>query len=492
MAPYFGQVWLVRLLLQRGLAAVYLVAFLSVLRQFPALLGERGLLPVPDYLRAVRFRDAPSLFHWGYTDRRLRALGWTGIGLAALALSGVAERGPVWVPVTVWLVLWCLYLSVVNAGQLFYGFGWESMLLEAGFFAAFLGPSRMAAPLIPVLILRWMLVRTELGAGLIKLRHDPCWRDLTCLYYHYETQPLPNPLSRAFHRFPRRVHRLSVLFSHLVQVGLPFGLFLPQPVAGFCGAGIILQQLLLIVSGNYAWLNWLTVVLGFTAFNDGQIHAVLRIAVPAATPAPLAMTVCLAALAIFTLVASVEPVRNLLSPRQAMNRTYNPLHLVGSYGAFGSVNQIRYEIILEATEETVLSDRTVWREYGFRGKPGDPKRRPPQVAPYHLRLDWMLWFLPFSVRVGSGGLAVPGHELWFLRLARRLLEADRPTLRLLRSVPFADRRPAYVRALFYRYRYTTPEEQRRTGAWWSRQLVGVYLPPLSLRSFADRERAAPR
>src|SRR5687768_18559289 len=88
---------------------------------------------------------------------------------------------------------------------------------------------------IVILILRWMLFRVELGAGLIKLRHDRCWRDLTCLYYHYETQPLPNPLSRIFHRFPKPLHRLSVAFSHFVQVIVPFGVFAPQPIASIAG-----------------------------------------------------------------------------------------------------------------------------------------------------------------------------------------------------------------------------------------------------------------
>src|SRR5205085_10622833 len=147
--------------------------------------------------------------------------------LSPVALTGLSEAGPAWISITTWLVLWFLYLSIMNVGQDFYGFGWESMLVEAGFFAAFLGPSHIKAPLIPVLILRWMLFRTEIGAGLIKLRHDQCWRDLTCLFYHYETQPLPNPISRFFHYLPKFMHRFAVLFSHFVQLIAPLGLFAP-------------------------------------------------------------------------------------------------------------------------------------------------------------------------------------------------------------------------------------------------------------------------
>src|SRR3569833_2180345 len=268
---YFGDVTIIRMLVQRGKAAINLVGFLVVLRQFKPLLGDRGLLPVPEYLRGVRFLNAPGLFAWKYSDRLLDAVGWTGTILSVCVLAGVTERGPIWLSVGEWLVLWLLYLSIMNAGNRFYGFGWESMLIEAGFFTAFLGPRWVAPSVLPILILRWMLFRTELGAGLIKLRHDKCWRDMTCMYYHYETQPLPNPLSWYFHRLPKPMHRFSAAFSHFVQVVVPFGFFAPQPVSAICGAVCILQQLILIVSGNYSWLNWLTVVLGLTALSDASL-----------------------------------------------------------------------------------------------------------------------------------------------------------------------------------------------------------------------------
>src|SRR5437867_1205168 len=268
MESYFGDVWLVRFLIQRGLAALYLIAFIVVLQQFKPLLGERGLLPVPLFLKHRSVRETPSLFMWRYSDRLLNAVAWTGLILSAVALSGVSEHAPIWLSVATWLILWVLYLSIVNVGQTFYAFGWESMLLEAGFFASFMGPSRTAPSLVPILILRWVLFRTELGAGLIKLRHDRCWRALTCLFYPYETQPLPNPLSWYFHRLPKFMHRSSVLFSHLVQVIVPFGLFAPQPFASIAGGLGIFHQLWLIISGNYSWLNWLTVVLGVSGFSD--------------------------------------------------------------------------------------------------------------------------------------------------------------------------------------------------------------------------------
>lgn len=486
MQPYFGDVWLTRLLVQRGMAALYLIAFLSVLQQFKSLLGEGGLLPVPDFVRHVRFRQAPSIFCWRYSDGLLTAVAWTGIALSLLALSGLSERGPIWLSLATWLILWSLYLSIVNVGQTFYAFGWESMLLEAGFFTAFLLPSGFEASLIPVLVLRWMLFRTELGAGLIKLRHDRCWRELTCLFYHYETQPLPNPLSWYFHRLPHFMHKFSVLFSHFVQVLVPFLLFAPQPIASIAGGLIIFHQLWLIISGNYSWLNWMTVVLGVTAFSDSILKTVMPLTIAYTVSRPLWINALLYLLGAATVLLSIKPVLNLFSRNQLMNYSYNRIHLVNTYGAFGSVSKERYEVVIEGTADFVITPQTEWREYEFKAKPGDPTRCPPQIAPYHLRLDWLMWFLQFSVMHTSQGIYTPGYEVWFMKLIQKLLENDRATFKLLRDNPFRDAPPKSVRALFYLYRYTDWCDHRQTGAWWTRDLIDIYLPPVSLADLRRR------
>ncbi len=484
MTWYFGDVAFVRLLVQRGMAAIYVVAFLVVLQQFKPLLGERGLLPVPEY--PAGFRTAPGLFAWRYSDRLLDAVGWTGLAISACALLGLTEAGPVWLSIwlspAAWLVLWFLYLSIVNAGNRFYGFGWESMLLETGFFTAFLGPARIRPSILPLLILRWMLFRTEVGAGLIKLRHDPCWRDLTCLYYHYETQPLPNPLSWHFHRISRPMHRFSALFSHFVQVVVPFALFAPQPFAAIAGGLIIFHQLVLIVSGNYSWLNWLTVVLGFSAFSDRTLGFATHTAL---APRPQPFEMLLYAIAAAAVLFSIQPALNLFSRHQAMNRSYNRFHLVNAYGAFGQVGRARYELVLEGTADRVVTPAAEWREYGFKAKPGDPMRRPPQIAPWHLRLDWLIWFIPFSIGITSHGIQVRGYDTWFVRFIEKLLSGDRAILKLMGTNPFPDQPPQFVRALLYHYRYTDPQEKRDTGAWWVRRELGVYLPPVSLEELRE-------
>ena len=199
----------------------------------------------------------------------------TGAVLAAATVLGVTDLLPLPFAMLIWLVLWVLYLSIVNVGQRWYSFGWESLLLEAGFIAVFLGNSSVAPPLPVLIALRWLLFRLEFGAGLIKLRGDACWRDLTCLYYHHETQPMPGPFSWYFHRLPRPLHRVEVAANHVTQLVVPFGLFLPQPVAGTCAAIMIITQLWLVISGNFAWLNWLTIVLALPVLPDAVWQTLL-------------------------------------------------------------------------------------------------------------------------------------------------------------------------------------------------------------------------
>jgi Lipase maturation factor len=428
---------------------------------------------VPRFLAAVPFARAPSLFHLHYSDRFLSLVAWSGAGLAVAALAGLPEQGPAWLSVTVWLAMWGLYLSVVNVGQTFYGFGWETLLLEAGFLAIFLGPAGTAPPTLVLWLYRWLLFRVEFGAGLIKLRGDRCWRDLTCLDYHHETQPLPGPLSRFFHHLPRPLHRAEVLANHATQLVVPFGLFAPQPVAGIAAMAIVVTQAWLLVSGNFSWLNLITIVLAAAALDQRLLAAVLPVDPPAAlTDPPGWLQAAVVALAVMVVVLSVRPARNLLGRRQLMNASFDPLRLVNAYGAFGAITRVRREIVLEGTDDPAPGPATAWREYPFKAKPGDPRRRPRQVAPYHLRLDWLLWFAAMS--------PPPAHP-WMASLVTRLLEHDPATRRLLgRPDPFPDRPPALVRARLYRYRFTTPAERRQTGAWWSRELVGEYLPPLRL------------
>jgi hypothetical protein len=468
---YASSSWLARLVLERSVALIYFVAFVVGANQGRALMGERGILPAPAYLRRVGFWEAPSLFHFHFSDRALLTVCWSGAALSAALFAGVPEAGPEAGLVAAWLVVWALYLSVLNIGQIWYSFGWESLLVETGFLVAFLGPDREAPPVLTLWLLRWLLFRLELGAGLIKMRGDPCWRDLTCLYYHHETQPMPGPLSWFFHHLPRWAHRVEVAANHVAQLVLPWALFAPEPASGAAATAMAVTQCWLVLSGNFSWLNFLTVTLALGAFDSTWLHPLFPVPAPPLSAPSTAFEAVTIALSVAVAALSWWPVRNLVSKRQRMNAPFNPFHLVNTYGAFGSVTRWRYEVVVEGTLDAVPGEAAEWREYEFKGKPGDPRRVPRQFAPYHLRLDWLMWFAALS----------PGYATtWFGPFVAKLLEADRRVLKLLRRDPFSGQRPRYVRAVLYRYRFSTWRQLFKEHAWWERAPAGLYLPPVGL------------
>lgn len=472
-----------RQVLQRGVAALFLIAFLSSFNQFPALLGARGLLPVSDYLEGFSAMRRPTLFRWRYSDRLLRAVCLAGMAISALLVAGLPQLGPPWLPLVAFLALWLLYMSIVNVGQTFYGFGWEMLLLEAGFTVAFLGSDQTDPPRTILILVAWLVFRLEFGAGMIKIRGGREWRDLTALYYHHETQPMPGPLSRQAHLLPRPFHRLEVLGNHFAQLVVPFFLFAPQPVASAAAGIIIFTQLWLVASGNFAWLNWIAIVLAFAAVSDPVAHSVLPFlplewheGSAGGRETPVWWLAITLAATLLLVVLSYWPVRNLFSKRQLMNASFNRWQLVNTYGAFGTVTKQRIEIVVEGTLDEDPDESADWREYGFKGKPGDVRRLPRQWAPYHLRLDWLMWFLPLRTV----------HEEWFYAFLAKLLEADRQVLRLLRHDPFDGGRPRWVRARNYLYRFATRAEFRDTGERWVRTPLYEAIPPLSLRRTPGR------
>jgi hypothetical protein len=464
--------WLSRLILERGIAVIYVFAFVAAARQFRALIGDEGLLPVRRYVARQPFKRSPSIFHAYYSDRFFAAVAWSGAVLSTALAAGLADVLPLWASVLLWLLLWILYLSIVNVGQTWYAFGWESLMLEMGLLATLLGNNHVAPPVLAMWLARLLLFRLEFGAGLIKLRGDSCWRDLTCLFYHHETQPMPGPLSWFFHHIPKPLHRVEVAGNHVSQLIVPFGLFAPQPVASIAGAIVVITQLWLVASGNFAWLNWLTILLGCSVIDTSSLSAVITVPrQPALVDPPLWFAVLVIAFSVLTLILSYWPVRNMISRRQRMNMSFNPFHVVNTYGAFGSIGRVRREVVIEGTDEAVVTQGTVWKEYEFKGKPGGVRRLPRQWAPYHLRLDWLMWFAAISPQYAYS---------WFRPFILRLLRNDRPTLRLLRHNPFPDAPPRYVRAQLYRYRFTTAAELRRDHAWWHRTLEAAYLRPTAL------------
>ena len=480
--------WLVRAALLRGLGLIYASAFLILVRQGRALIGAHGILPAARYLqdvsavlhsRANGFWRLPSLFWLSSSDAYLSVCAWLGL-LGALAMLAGFSNAPLLA------LLWALYLSFTHVGQIFYGYGWDSLLCEAGFLAIFLAPGWRPRALdassppaqVVIVLFRWLAFRIMFGAGLIKLRGDECWTNLTCLAYHYETQPNPGPLSPLFHAAPLWFHEFGTLFNHLVELVAPFGVFGPRPVRLIAGSLIIAFQSTLIISGNLSFLNWLTLVIALSCFDDQALLRILPVKWRRSAQARLssladsavsrgrrAVTV---ALALVIGALSLNPIGNLLSPRQAMNASFDPFGLVNTYGAFGSVSRERYEVIVEGTRSASIDEHSQWKEYELPCKPGRVDRRPCWVTPYHYRLDWQLWFVPLS----------PDYQRrWFLSLTHRLLQGDAAVVSLFAENPFPERPPRFIRATFYRYRFAP----RGSPDTWQRSPAGQYLAPVSLR-----------
>jgi hypothetical protein len=479
-APYV----FTRFAMLRLLGLVYAVAFLILVRQQDPLIGHDGILPADRFLDRVHAAAGsvgsaavalPTLFWLDASDATRHAAAWAGLALAVAVVLGVTNA-------LVQLALWALYLSFVQVGQLFYGYGWETQLCETGFLAIFLcpvrtlGPFPAPPPVAVIWLFRWLIARIMLGAGLIKLRGDPCWRDLTCLVYHYETQPVPNPLSWWLHARPRWFHVAGAAFNHVVELGAPFLLLAGRAGRRIAGTLFVVFQATLILSGNLSFLNWLTIVPALACLDDGIFRRLMPSGVRRRVEARLAGTApsraqraAAVALAVLVAALSVNPVANLLSRRQAMNRSFDPLHLVNTYGAFGTVGRERDEIVLEGTSDPHPGPDTVWRAYEFPCKPGDPARRPCIVSPYHYRLDWQLWFAAMSTI---------GREPWLVRLVWKLLRGDADVKPLLAYDPFPDAPPRFVRAQLWRYRFTRPGDG--DPDWWHRTWTREYMRPVSL------------
>jgi hypothetical protein len=481
--------WLTRFMILRLIGCVYAVAFLAAARQVVPLIGSDGLLPLGLFMGRVAgqlgsgfdgFLRLPSIFWLAHSDGFLAGTAWFGFGLSCVVACGYANA-------VMMAALWALYMSFVHAGQDWYGYGWEIQLLETGFLAIFLCPlldgrpfPKRPPPVAVIWLFRWLTFRIMLGAGLIKMRGDSCWRDLTALYYHFETQPIPNGLSRWFHFLPRGALRGGVVFNHVAELVAPWFVFWPRWGRRVAGVVIVAFQFMLILGGNLSFLNWLTIVPALACFDDGVWRRVLprwltrraERAEETAQPTLAAQYTSWAVAAIVALL-SIQPVVNMISPGQIMNTSFESLDLVNTYGAFGSVGRERYNVVFEGTDAAEPDAKAVWRAYPYKGLPVALDRRPPQIAPYQPRLDWQMWF---------AAMATPDQYPWTLNLVWKLLHNDAGAVGLFAANPFPDKPPRYVRAVLYKYSFAPPGN--KDGRWWNREELGLWLPPLS----ADDER----
>jgi hypothetical protein len=472
-----------RFILLRWLGLVYAVAFLVAAQQLIPLIGSDGLLPVDLFLPRVHdalgsdwagFLRLPSVFWLNHSDTALLVVSWTGFGLACLVMAGFGNS-------IIFTVLWFLYLSINHVGQDWYGYGWESQLCETGFLAIFLAPwidprpfPKTATPVSVIWLFRWLLFRLLVGAALIKLRGDPCWRDLTALYYYFETQPCPNALSRWFHFLPKPVLQFGVIFNFLAELVAPWFIFWPRLARHIAGTVIALFFGALIISGNLSFLDWLTLVPVIACFDDSFwikfIPRRWRDRVPSA-PSRLEIPKLVVSIILVSGIGylSIPVVLNLVSERQIMNTSFDPLQLVNTYGAFGSIGREQYVVVFEGTDAELPYNDADWKEYPYRGIPVDLKQMPPIVAPYQLHFDWQMWF---------ASMASPNEYPWTIHLVWKLLHNDPLALQLFAGNPFPDHPPRYIRAAWYRYRFAKPGNPE--GRWWEREKLGDWFPVISL------------
>jgi hypothetical protein len=476
--------WLTRFVILRLLGSLYAIAFLVAINQMLPLIGSHGLTPTGMYLQhvsqvlgsdAAGFWRLPSIFWIGHSDQMLITVAWIGFVVACIAAAGYANA------ITMFL-LWFFYMSIVHAGQEWYGYGWEIQLTETGFLAIFLCPlldlrpfPRHAPPMPIIVLFRWLIFRLMLGAGLIKIRGDEIWRNATALYYYFETQPIPGPLSRWFHFLPHTLLKLGVWFNWLAELVAPLFVFWPKIARHVAGVVIVLFQLNLVVSGNLSFLNWLTIVPALACFDDGFWRRLLpkrlvrkaEAAAENAEPSKPMLTTAWIITAVIV-VLSIRPAFNMLSPGQIMNTSFDPFDLVNTYGAFGTVGQERLNVVFEGTLDADSTNKAHWTPYIYKGLPVLLDKRPPQIAPYQLRLDWQMWF---------ASMATPNDYPWTMNLIWKLLHNDKATVGLFAGNPFPGKPPRYIRAVWYRYRFAKPGNPQHK--WWNRERVGIWLPAMS-------------
>jgi len=512
----------------RLLGVVYLIAFVSWWVQLGGLSGSRGITPTAMTLEFLQnqlgletFADyatqVPTLLWFDSSDRTLHGICAAGVILSLLVVARVCV-GPALV------LLWAAYLSLCAADAVFLGFQWENLLLETGFLAIFWASwrpwPRLKTDSEPGWagrwLLYWLLFRLMLSSGVVKLLSgDAVWLDFTALQYHYWTQCIPTPLAWTFHQFPLWFQKFSCAAMFAVEVGAPFLIFFPRRPRMFGGLLIVLLMAAIAVTGNYNYFNLLAVVLCIPLFDDRALRRLwpwrscpesdagtssaateteldhdghrrpVRIAwrwTAFGLTAVFVLTIATAGgvqmwrrwgqlIPPGTTFLGVE-FRSVPKPLVDAVERVRPFRSVNSYGLFTNMTERRPELIIEGSD-----DGQTWHTYAFKYKVGDVNRAPPWVAPHQPRLDWQMWFEALRAErvVGRSGNRRAEPNWWFRQFLSRLLEGEPAVLALLKSNPFPDEPPRFVRAELYQYNFTTREEKAETGAWWSRTHVGRYV-----------------
>lgn len=462
----------------RAVALIYLIAFLSLEVQVKGLIGSHGILPAKDFLvyayqriGTQAYTVVPTIFWLQSTDFFLQLVCWSGIVFSVLLLIGFAQ------PLML-LLLWMLYLSLSAVCRDFLSFQWDVLLLETGFLAIFMSPlrilsARFSQPTGLILFLqRWLLFRLMFSSGVSKLLSgDPTWRNLTALNYHYETQPLPTWIGWYFNHLPQTFHKASVVMMFVFELLFPFLIFAPRRIRLISFYGLVVLQILILLTGNYAFFNLLSISLCLLLLDDTFYSAKLRekfrigkLQWPKLIIIPVFIFLLMA-----SLIQMSVTLRSDVVPFSMLRwfEYVEPFRTINRYGLFAVMTTSRPEIIIEGS-----NDQIDWKAYEFKYKPGDLKRKPSFVEPHQPRLDWQMWF---------AALGNYQENPWLISFCQKLLEGSPDVLSLIAKNPFPSNPPHYLRAMVYQYHFTDLKTKSQQGFWWKRDIQGSYLPVLSLK-----------
>jgi hypothetical protein len=499
-----------RWLFLRALALIYFSAFYSLLCQVRGLIGPDGILPANQYLTAVhralgasRYWYAPTLYWLSSSDAAIMAICWIGL------VASVAAFVNAW-PRFSFFVCFLCYLSFVAAAGDFSGYQSDGMLLEAGFLALFLSPAgpwpgfgaNSPPSRASYFLLQWEWFRIYFESGIVKLLSgDPEWHHLTAMDEYYQNGPLPTWIGWYFQHLPHWFQVATAGATLAMELVIVFLLFLPRRARLICFFIVTPWEIVVILTANYTFLNYLVLVLGFLLLDDGYLRRILparyRPRVPEAAiaegqpepalsiltssrpePRPTKLShfqalrfaisaVLLTLVAYFTTAELIlMPFPDLPLPTSPI-RLLDPFRIANRYGLFAVMTRGRYEIEFQGS-----NDGQHWTAYPFRYKPQALNQPPGIYAPYQPRFDWNLWFA--SLGDWQQNDIVPRTE-------ERLLTNSRDVLHLFAGNPFAAAPPKYVRAVLWQYWFTSMKEKRETGDWWRRQLLGLYAPVLTIQ-----------
>jgi lipase maturation factor 1 len=493
-----------RWLFLRSLGAIFFSAFYSLAFQIRGLIGPNGVLPARNYLPEVarelgslRFWYAPTVFWWSSSDRVLMAVCIAGMVAALLLALNLYPRGALAI---------CLvaFLSFISAAQDFASYQSDGMLLEAGFICLFFAPTgwrpRWGASEPPSrasrFLLVWLMFRIYFESGIAKiLGRDPEWRDFTAMDQYYQNGPLPTWIAWYAHQLPHWFHASTAVLTLALELVLIFAIFLPRRWRIALSFLVTPWQMGIILTSNYAFLNYLVLVLGILLLDDKFLSRFIperfqsgvragpsfeaepatpaSASLPGAEPRAWRYSVRLWVQAFFLtwifyatsalLIFMVN--RDIPLPASPV-AALEPFRIANQFGLFAVMTRDRYEIEFQGSR-----DGQTWTAYPFRNKPQDVHAPPRIYAPYQPRFDWNLWF---------ASLGTWREYPFVLRVEQRLLTGEPDVLSLFAGNPFPGRPPEQVRAVLWQYWFSDWSEKRSQGVWWRRQQIGLYAPTLEL------------